>query len=71
MLLLPGYARSSAFIRNNYGTGSRRKPVTEARVRIIEELVNESGASLTEVTSLIGISPSGVGNVLKRLQADR
>jgi transposase-like protein len=51
--------------------GSRRKPVTEARVRIIEELVTESGASLTEVASLIGISPSGVRNVLKRVQADR
>jgi transposase-like protein len=51
--------------------GSRRKPVTEARVRIIEELVNESGVSLTEVASLIGISPSGVGNVLKRVQAER
>jgi len=45
--------------------------VTEARVRIIEELVNESGVSLTEVASLIGISPSGVGNVLKRVQAER
>jgi len=27
--------------------------------------------SLTEVARLIGISPSGVGNVLKRVQADR
>ena len=51
--------------------GSRRKPVTEARVQIIEKLVNESGVSLTEVAGLIGISPSGVGNVLKRIQADR
>ena len=37
----------------------------------IVELVNESGVSLTEVARLIGISPSGVGNVLKRVQADR
>jgi transposase-like protein len=51
--------------------GSRRKAVTEARVRIIEKLVNESGVSLTEVAGLIGISPSGVGNVLKRVRADR
>jgi hypothetical protein len=50
---------------------SKRIPVTEARARIIDELVNGFGISLTEVADLAGISPSGVGNGLKRFQADR
>lgn len=48
--------------------GSRRRVVTEARVRIIEALVVRSGFPLTEVARLIGISPSGVANVLKRIE---
>jgi len=46
--------------------GSRRRPSSEARARIIEELVYGSGVSLTEVARLVGISPSGASNVLKR-----
>ena len=48
--------------------GSRRRAVTEARVEIIGELVAKSGVSLTEVGRLIGISTSGVANVLKRAE---
>ena len=54
--------------REQLRNGSRRKPVTRTRLRIIEELVIESGFSLTEVARLIGISPSGVANLLKRNQ---
>jgi len=48
--------------------GSRRRTASEARGRIVEELITRSGFSLTEVARLIGISPSGVANVLKRSQ---
>ncbi len=48
--------------------GSRRKAATEARSRIIQELVTKSGFALTKVARLIGISPSGVANVLKKTE---
>ena len=46
--------------------GSRTKAAAKARLRIIEELVTKSGVSLSKVARLIGISPSGVANVLAR-----
>jgi hypothetical protein len=51
--------------------GSRRRPVAQARVRIIDELINRHGVSLTEVAGLVGISTSGVGNALHRLEGNR
>lgn len=50
--------------------GSRRKAATEARSRIIQELVAKSGFTLTKVARLVGISPSGVANVLKKTEKD-
>ena len=46
--------------------GSRTKAAAKARLRIIEELVTKSGVPLSRAARLIGISPSGVANVLAR-----
>jgi hypothetical protein len=46
--------------------GSRTKAAAKARLRIIEELVTRSGVPLSRAARLIGISPSGVANVLAR-----
>jgi REP element-mobilizing transposase RayT len=48
--------------------GSRTHVAAEARGHIIEELVSGSGFGLSEVARLIGISPSGVANVLAKMR---
>jgi len=57
--------------REQLRNGSRRRRVCKARARIIEELVNGSGVSLAEVARLVGVSPSGVANTLKRAEKKR
>jgi hypothetical protein len=46
--------------------GSRTKIAAKARLRVIEELVITQGFSLSKISRLIGISPSGVANIVAR-----
>jgi hypothetical protein len=46
--------------------GSRTKVAAKARLRVIGELVITWGFSLSRISRLIGISPSGVANIVAR-----
>jgi putative transposase len=47
--------------------GSRTKAAAKARLRVIEELVIKRGLPLSRIARLIGISPSGVANIVARI----
>ena len=46
--------------------GHRRQEVTEVRARIVRQLVNELGVSLTEVARHLGVSASAISKILRR-----
>jgi REP-associated tyrosine transposase len=47
-------------------SGSRRSPVPKLRRTIALKLINEYGVSLAETARQVGISTSGVAQILKR-----
>jgi putative transposase len=49
--------------------GNRRREVTEVRAKIARQLVNELGASLTEVAHQLGVSASAISKLLRRKAA--
>ena len=49
-------------------SGSRRPPLPELRRAIAMKLINEYGVSLAETARRLGISTSGVAQILRRSQ---
>ena len=59
------YKKSSVNVVELKG-GSRRKPISEMRARLVMELIRDYGLTLAEPARQLGVSTSAVSQIIRR-----